>query len=274
VLFGVLLALPAHAVLDVNDAGPTIRSGRVARRVNNAGILGNAFYDVGLSSDPSLEYPINSGQELMNHAELWVGALDDQGRGRVSGGPALEWRPTLDPSDHVLEAWRGRLGSRRAVDDDGDGRIDEEILNGRDDDGDGEIDEDLGFTSQQLLAADYSDDRPEAIYYAYPGGEPHRPFGFHVHQEVYAWGVPGYDNIIGVQFTITYQGSVPLQDVYLGLYADLDSRNRNDRTGQLNDRIELRSFQRQILEGVSKVTTNGIPAWLNSMSNPTGEIRV
>ena len=159
-LFGVVLAYPAYAVLDVNDAGPTVRAGRVAMRVTNAGILGNAFYDVGLSSDPSLEYPINSGQELMNHAELWVGALDDLGNGRVSGGPALEWRPTPDPSDHVLEAWRGRLGSRRAVDDDGDGRIDEETLNGRDDDGDGEIDEDLGFTSQQLMAADYADDRP------------------------------------------------------------------------------------------------------------------
>jgi hypothetical protein len=275
VLFGVVLAYPAYAVLDVNDAGPTVRAGRVAMRVTNAGILGNAFYDVGLSSDPSLEYPINSGQELMNHAELWVGALDDLGNGRVSGGPALEWRPTPDPSDHVLEAWRGRLGSRRAVDDDGDGRIDEETLNGRDDDGDGEIDEDLGFTSQQLMAADYADDRPEAIYYAYPGGEPHRPFGFRVHQEVYAWGVPGYDNIIGVQFTVTYQGSAPLQNVYLGLYADLDSRNRNDRTGQLNDRIELVSFQRQVLEGISLVKSNGIPVWLSAPpvgNNPTGEI--
>ena len=71
----------------------------------------------------------------------------------------LEWRPTLAADDRVRTAWHGRLGGRRLYDDDGDGRVDEDILNGKDDDGDGEIDEDLGFSCQEMMAADCVDDR-------------------------------------------------------------------------------------------------------------------
>src|SRR5213594_2761427 len=152
---------------------PLLEGGNFAMRVTNAGIIGNAFFDVGLSSDPSFEFPRYSGQECVNSAELWVGAVDENGERRVSGGPMLEWRPTPDADDRVRPAWHGRLGSLRFVDDDGDGQVDEEILNGKDDDGDGEVDEDLGFDCQQLLAADYVDDRPEAVNYIYEGGEQH-----------------------------------------------------------------------------------------------------
>ncbi|HEY8200489.1 MAG TPA: hypothetical protein VII47_03965, partial [Actinomycetota bacterium] len=193
-------------MLDINDRGPVLNCGGFALRVTNAAILGNAFFDVGLSSDPSFEFPPNSGHELLNYAALWVGARDPAGRARVSGGPLLEWRPTLAADDRVRVAWHGRLGSRRLVDDDGDGRIDEEVLNGRDDDGDGEVDEDLGFGAQELLAADYVDDRPEAVSYIYEGGEAHQPLGLSVHQEVYGWAAKGYEGIAGLQFHITNHG--------------------------------------------------------------------
>lgn len=251
-------ATPARAVLDVADRGPVLNAGNFAMRITNAGILGNAFYNPGLSFDPSFEYPKGSGHECLNHAELWVGAVDAAGRTRVSGGPMLEWRPTSDPDDRVLTAWAGRPGARRGYDDDGDGTYDEEIFNGRDDDLDGEVDEDLGLASDQTCAAEYVDDRPEAVNYVYPNGETHLPLGLSVHQEAYAWALPGYDHMAGLEFTITNHGSQTLQDLYLGVYCDLDSRLRDDVTGHLDDVVLYRDWSLAIplpnaaLNGVSK----------------------
>ena len=152
---------------------------------------------------------------------------------------------------------RGDPGTRRLVDDDGDGRVDEEVLNGKDDDGDGEIDEDLGFSADQMLAADYVDDRPEAVNTVYPSGENHEPLGLSVHQEAYAWSAPGYDGIAGLQFHTTNHGRATLRRVYVGLLADLDSRARKDRLGHVNDRIEHRVAARTISGGTSIITVDG-----------------
>ncbi len=253
--------------MDINDRGPTLNAGGYAMRVTNVGILGNAFYDVGLSFDPSFEYPRGSGHECLKHASLWVGALDELGHGRVSGGPELEWRPTLDPNDRVRMGLRGRSGSRRGVDDDGDGKIDEEIFNGRDDDGDGEIDEDLGFPSDQVAAADYTDDQPAAINYGYPNGERHQAFGLSVHQEAYAWALPGYDTIAGLQFTITNHSASTLHQLYVGLLADLDSRGRDDPLGELNDRVVYRTATRSFPEGFQFITVSGIGGGQNCFTS-------
>src|SRR5439155_18128778 len=175
----------------------------------------------------------------------WTGGV------HVSGGPMLEWRPTLDPADHVLTAWAGQRGGGRDFDDDGDGKVDEEVLNGKDDDGDGEVDEDLGFPGQQMLAADYVDDRPEAVNYGYPTGEQHVPLGLSVHQECYAWSAPGFDNIAGITFTVTNHGAHPLTGVRMGLYADLDSRRRAEPAGHSDDVVAWRSYSRPLFDGVS-----------------------
>jgi hypothetical protein len=225
--------------MDINDHGPLLNVGRFAMRITNIGVIGNAFFDNGLSFDPSFEYPKGSGHELLNHAELWVGARNENGELRVSGGPMLEWRPTLDASDTVRIANAGDPGMRSYVDDDGDGRIDEELLNGRDDDGDGRVDEDVLLPSQQMLAADYTDNQPEAVNYTYPTGERHVPLQLAVHQEAYAWSLPGHDGIAGLEFTITNRGGQTLRDVRLGLYADLDARDRNQGAGHLDDELRF-----------------------------------
>jgi hypothetical protein len=225
--------------MDIANRGPCLTAGRFTMRITNIGVIGNAFFNNGLSFDPSFEFPKGSGHELLNHAELWVGALDENGQHRVSGGPLLEWRPTLDPADTVHVAKAGDPGMRSHIDDDGDGRVDEEILNGRDDDGDGLVDEDVLLPAQQMLAADYTDDQPEAVNYTYPTGERHVPLGLAVHQEAYAWSLPGHDGIAGVEFTVTNHGGQTLRDVRLGLYADLDSRERSQSAGHLDDQLEL-----------------------------------
>ena len=257
-LCAVAVAPPAHAVLDVEDKGPMLDAGNFRMRVTNIGVLGNAFFNSSRSSDPSFEYPAYSGNEMMNHAELWVGALDEDGETRVSGGPMLEWRPTLDPADHVYVKRRADLGTRRAYDDDGDGRVDEELLNGKDDDGDGEIDEDLGLFADQDAGCDYVDDRPEAVNYGYPTGETHVPLGLSVHQVASAWSIAGYDGVAGLTFRITNHGARTLRNVYLGVLADFDSKQRDDHSGHRNDKIVFRSYSASKFEGFSKITMGGV----------------
>ena len=173
-LLAIVLPRTAYGVMDINDRGPVLDAGSFVLRVTNVGTLGNAFFDQGFCFDPSFEYPKGSGHEALNHAELWVGAVDSAGAVRVSGGPMLEWRPTLDPADRVLVRRAGQPGTLRGIDDDGDSRVDEEILNGKDDDGDGRIDEDLALPADQVCAADYADDYPQSINYTYPNGEAFR----------------------------------------------------------------------------------------------------
>ena len=251
---GLVAAAPAWPRVEVFDRGPMLVAGNYSLRVSNAGILGNPFPD--LSFDPSFEYPRGSGQELMRYAALWVGALDARGTPHVSGAPLLEFRPTLADWDTVREAWHGRLGSDRARDDDGDGRVDEELLNDRDDDGDGEVDEDIGLIGQQMMSADYTDDQPEAQFLG-PGGEPHQPLGLAVHQETYTWAYPGYDGIVGTQYTITNRTGSQLNEIYVGLYVDLDTRTRDQPAGHHNDEVRRASFSRSFPKGTSRVFVDG-----------------
>ena len=248
----------AFAVLDIEDKGPSLTAGNFTLRITNIGVLGNAFLDIGRSNDPSFECPPGSGHEMLNQCSLWIGGRVDDGDPSVSGAPLMEFRPTLDSTDHVRMVEFGRLGVLRLVDDDNDGRIDEEQLNDLDDDGDGEIDEDLGLFSQQLAVADYVDDRPEAVNFGYEGGEQHRPLGLSVHQEAYAWSVPGYQNIAGLSFTITNHGTERVKDIYVGLFADMDSKLRTDRAGHVNDKMTTVSYTQTFYEGLDSLTFDGI----------------
>jgi hypothetical protein len=248
-----LVATPAVAVLDVENRGPTLNAGAFAMRVTNIGALGNPFFAVGRSFDPSFEFPRGSGQQLLNHAELWVGATDPSGFKRVSGGPLMEWRPTLDPNDHVRVAYGGSPGTLRYVDDDGDGRIDEEFLDGRDDDGDGEIDEDLGLLGTQNLCARYTDDQPEAVEFGFANGETHAPLHLDVKQEAFTWAIPGFDHVAGIKFVITNHGQLPLTDVRIGLLADLDVREAGSVGGHVNDVVATTPYDQVFYDGTSRV---------------------
>ena len=248
-------AIPSLASMDIADNGPTLNAGKFGMRITNVGVIGNAFFNKGLSFDPSFEFPKGSGHECLEHAELWIAATRENGRSSVSGGPMLELRPTLDPADLVVQRYAGERGTRATFDDDGDGKLDEEFLDGRDDDGDGEVDEDLRFPAQQTAACLYTDDRPEAVQYAYENGERHEPFGLTVRQEAHAWTLPGFEKIAGLQFTVTNHGSERLRDVRLGLFANLDSRDRAGGSGHLDDAIALLSDTSTIFEGRSVLHT-------------------
>jgi hypothetical protein len=275
----VLSAGPARAVLEVYNHGPQLTAGAFALRITNIGVIGNPFRDVGLSFDPSFEFPRGSGNEFLKSAELWVGAVDATGARHVSGGPMLEWRPTLAPEDRVREAYAGAPGTRRFFDDDGDGRIDEEFLDGKDDDGDGEVDEDLGLFATQTLFARYTDDQPEAVAYGYKNGEQHVPLHLDVKQKAFAWNTPGYDGVAGLQFVITNHGSQPLTDVVLGFNADLDASEAGSTGGQLDDHVTRIPYEQLFYDGVSRVPTvflhppptDEVPYFKDCFSTLTGE---
>ena len=249
-----LAAGPAAAVMDIANNGAVLDAGRFTMRITNVGVIGNAFFNKGLSFDPSFEFPKGSGHECLEHAELWVGATRDDGTIGVSGGPMLEWRPTLDPNDLVVRRYAGDRGTRPLFDDDGDGKIDEELLDGKDNDGDGEVDEDVRFPAQETCAATYTDDTPEAVNFGYENGERHVPLGLSVTQESHAWTMPGFDKIAGMHFTIKNHGQQTLHDVRVGMYANLDSRESAGGGGHFDDGITMLTDSLTLFEGTSVVS--------------------
>jgi hypothetical protein len=184
---------------------------------------------------PSAEWPAGSGVEYLYVAGLWVGGL-------VNGVPAvstsafeIEFRPSLDVRDKVYETTYGAAGGLRtpsaSADDDGDGSIDEDRLDGFDNDGDGLIDEDFAAVSDQMLSRIFRDDTPSATQ-IYPQ---HVPMHLEVSEESYQFSHPDYDDFVGFTFRITNKGTEPVTDAYVGVFADGDVGRRNRPNPWLDD---------------------------------------
>jgi hypothetical protein len=114
-------------------------------------------------------------------------------------------------------------------------KIPEEIHDGRDNDGDGLIDEDFGAISQQMFTCVYRDDSPVALN-TYPE---HVPMGLEITQKSFAWGIPGSDNFVGLEFTVKNDGRHDLNNVYLGFFCDADVGPESDDFYWLDDRAGL-----------------------------------
>jgi hypothetical protein len=139
--------------------------GRLTLAITNVGIIGNPFVN-----DFSAGY---RGGEYLYDSSLWLGALGADGEPHVSISRfpnLIEFRPELDADWTIYESFEGarngvRVGSfnTAAADDDGDGAIDEDFLNGLDDDEDRRIDEDYAAVGQQMFSCQYRDDTSEAL---------------------------------------------------------------------------------------------------------------
>lgn len=190
---------------------------------------------------PSAQWPAGSGVEYLFTAGLWIGALK-------SGVPAVstaafqtEFRPTQDPLEIIYRTAEGSKGGNRLpspdVDDDRDGLIDEDWLNGRDDDLDGAIDEDYAAVSKQMFSCWYTDDQPIALQ-IFPE---HNPLGLMVRQESYQWEEDRFDDFVGIEFRIQNIGNDVLEDLYIGFFADGDAGPR-DRDNYWEDDVTGRAF--------------------------------
>ncbi|MFQ5511354.1 MAG: FlgD immunoglobulin-like domain containing protein [Candidatus Krumholzibacteriia bacterium] len=126
--------------------------------------------------------------ELVNTSlgDLAVGE-STRGTGVCHEGMAGGFRaPSLDP------------------DDDHDGRADEDRLDGVDNDGDGKIDEDFAAIGDEMVVTGFAGEVP------FPGGE------LVFHQECYAWSLPHIDGAVMVSLYVRNEGVEPLHDVRLG----------------------------------------------------------
>ncbi len=178
------------------------------------------------SEVPSAQWPAGSGVEYLFTSGLWVGAQKGGVPAVSVAAYAFEFRPTQDPLDIMYRTAEGARNGNRSpsstADDDRDGLIDEDWLNGYDDDGDGAIDEDFAAVSKQMFSCQYTDDQPTALE-IYPQ---HNPLNIHVRQESYQWEEDRFDDFVGANFWITNIGTNVLEDLYIGFFADGDAGPR------------------------------------------------
>jgi hypothetical protein len=213
--------------------------GRLQLQVTNFGETGNQD-NPRVTTVPSAEWPPGSGNDYLYAAGLWVGALDASGIPHVTTATyEREFSPDFAPQNacvnlpldqvaDVRESYEGIPGGNRIIsssvnpDDDGDGRIDEDFLNGIDDDGDGLCDEDYAAIGQQMFASEYNDYQPNTRQ-QFPE---HVPLGIKVQQTSYAWATPGQNDFVGMDYKIINNSGRALRNVYVAIFADMDIGNR------------------------------------------------
>ena len=236
VLYAHIQAPPEE--IQKNDTGPqrifvldgsnVHNVGELQMNVGNWGMFGS-WPGAGrpFSEAPSAQWPACSGVEYLFTAGLWVGALKNGVPAVSTAAYEWEFRPSQDTRDIMYRASEGARGGNRqpslAADDDRDGKIDEDWLNGYDDDGDGKIDEDYAAISKQMFSCQYTDNQPSAtqIY------TQHNPLNLHVRQESYQWEEDRFDDFVGVQFWIKNIGNDVLTDLFIGFFADPDCGPRD-----------------------------------------------
>ena len=202
-------------------------AGALQMNVTNFGFFGSlpkSAYE--MAEAPSAQWPAGSGIEYLYAAGLWVGAEADGVPSVSTGYPQMEFYPSNDPIDVIYRSFEGAPGGNRFPgnpDDDGDGEIDEDWLNGRDDDGDGKIDEDFAAIGKLMYSCQYRDDEVVAQQ-VYPE---HNPLGLHVRQESYQWSEEAFNDFIAASYVVTNESFRFLNNAYVGVYADLDAGHRD-----------------------------------------------
>ena len=222
----------------VVDGSYVMNAGELHINITNWGLIGSHYSNVTTYSDaPSAQWPGGTGWEYLWGAGLWVGGivLGDQ---LVSTGQfETEFRPLDNTEDTIYEAKNGLIlrprgnesaGGRRLpdpnADDDDDGMIDEEVLNGSDDDGDGRIDEDFGQIGNQMMVTTMYDNTRLAQE-IWPD---HEPLNVRVVMSSYAWEGDDVNDFVGFEFDITNIGVIDINNMYVGFFADCDIGRRGE----------------------------------------------
>jgi hypothetical protein len=198
--------------------------GQLQLNITNWGLIGSRpGTGQAYSEAPSAMWPAGSGVDYLWAAGIWIGAIKN-GVPLVTTGqytPEILANPD-DPLDTVYETYQGATGGKRypdpGEDDDGDGLINEDPINGLDDDLDGEIDEDFGAIGNQMFRC-VMRDNTALVVELFPE---HEPLDLRVVQNSYAWENDSVDDFIGFEFEITNIGVQPLDDVFVGFFADCD----------------------------------------------------
>ncbi len=232
------------AGIAVVDGSYVMNVGELHINITNHGLIGsNAGATCSWCDAPSAQWPAGSGIEYLYSAGLWVGGVLLGEKLCSTGQYEREFRPLDSIEDTIYEGSGGRIirpagnelaGGKRfpesGADDDEDGLIDEEILNGYDDDEDGLIDEDFGQIGNQMMVCTmYDNTRLASEIYA-----DHTPLNLKVIQRSYAWENDDADDFVAFEFEITNIGVADIDDVYIGFFADSDIGSRT-RPGRAED---------------------------------------
>ncbi len=185
-------------------------AGNMLLHVSNRGRFGRAGAD---ATNPSCEWPAGSNHEYLYGAGLWVAGVVERGGQRdtlcSAGLYQVEYRNFVpnegcgSPVSGICETFEGAPSGLRRFDDDGDGSIDEDPLDGADNDGDGRTDEDFAGISQQMFRSVYYDTSTIFNQFFSDEADRNNPLGLRIQQESYAWTDPQFDDFVGVEFKIT-----------------------------------------------------------------------
>ncbi len=219
--------LDRPALVPVTDGSNVHDVGELHTHVGNWGIFGSMPSTTApYAFAPSAEWPAESGVEHLFISGLWVGAIKNGLPAVSTAALQFEFQPTDDPIDIIYRSFEGSAGGSRlpsaTADDDGDGLVDEDWLDGRDNDMDGMIDEDYAAISDQMFSCWFTDDQPY-VTQIYPE---HNPLNIMVRQESYQWTDHRFDDFVGIRYVITNVGTETLEDIYIGFYADCDVGSR------------------------------------------------
>ncbi len=223
----------------VLDGSALLSAGNLQMNVTNFGFLGSMpSSQYPMSDYPSAQWPAGSGVEYLYAGGLWVGARVDGVESVSTGFPQMEFYPGDGAVDRIYRAYETIPGGTHypgRADDDGDGRVDEDWLDGRDDDGDGRIDEDFAAFGKLMYSCWFRDDEPTAQT-VWPE---HTPLHLGVRQETYQWGDESYKDCVVVHYEITNLGNRFLTEVYPAIYADLDAGPRSRGAYHRDDLIGM-----------------------------------
>ncbi len=179
-------------------------AGNVYLTVTNFGMLGAGRGIPPLPTgepQPSCEYPAGTRTERLFRAGLWVGAVSPWGICVTTGvcdalsitagsSEGFEFYPTRDQDDVIIE--KSSL-----------------------------------MTSQYYSLDAVSEQDFYATYYDTSSVLNHTPLGLEVCQVSYVWSYSYIDDVVIVRFIIKNIGDADLEDVYIGMYAELVSGNRD-----------------------------------------------
>jgi hypothetical protein len=127
--------------------------------------------------------------------------IGNTSRGDVRATARVEFRKCVE----------GNAGGFRAPsprpDDDGDGRVDEDRLDGIDNDGDGRVDEDFAAIGDEMIVTGFHATVGSGV-------------SIEFHQEMYGWSLPHIDGAIMIRLDIRNTGTVPVENVRVGMFYD------------------------------------------------------
>jgi len=190
----------------IAETSRVTQGNQVGATLTNYGFIGNNF----ITRSPSLEYPLGSGIEHLGRAGLWIGAHAVDSLGAFIGvtTAALDGShgfPTGEGSEFTPAGTEIATLSRLP----------------------GSPSYDPNAVSELDYVTSYSD-RPGG--YTTLNLEDHRPLNLLVRQSAYTWTWPSLADVLFLRFRIINRGANPLTGVYVGMYTEFASGDKNSYT--------------------------------------------